>query len=96
MFDPSVKAHIRTTEAQSEVAQQQYRQTVFAAFEEVENALVNLDAHKKQRRELQEQNAHLRVVAAQIEAQLKEGVVSQLEVLESERSLAAAELALVR
>lgn len=95
MFDPSVKAHIRTTEAQSEVAEQQYRQTVFAAFEEVENALVNLEAHKKQRRELQEQNAHLRVVAAQIEAQLKEGVVSQLEVLESERSLAAAELALV-
>lgn len=95
MFDPSVKAHIKTTEAQSEVAEQQYRQTVFAAFEEVETALVNLTAHKKQRIELSQQNAHLRVVAAQIEAQLKEGVVSQLEVLESERSLAAAELALV-
>jgi NodT family efflux transporter outer membrane factor (OMF) lipoprotein len=95
MFDPSVKAHIKTTEAQAELARQQYRQTVFAAFEEVENALVDLDAHKKQRAELEQQNAHLRVVAAQIEAQLKEGVVSQLEVLESERSLAAAELALV-
>lgn len=95
MLDPGVRAHIKTTEAQSEVVEQQYRQTVFAAFEEVENALVNLDARKKQRLELEEQNAHLRVVAAQIEAQLKEGVVSQLEVLESERSLAAAELALV-
>lgn len=95
MFDPSVKAHIKTTEAQSEVAEQQYRQTVFAAFEEVETALVNLTAHKKQRIELEQQNEHLRVVAAQIEAQLKEGVVSQLEVLESERSLASAELALV-
>jgi NodT family efflux transporter outer membrane factor (OMF) lipoprotein len=95
MFDPSVKAHIKTTEAQAELVRQQYRQTVFAAFEEVENALVDLDAHKKQRAELEQQNAHLRVVAAQIEAQLKEGVVSQLEVLESERSLAAAELALV-
>lgn len=95
MFDPSVKAHIKTTEAQAELARQQYRQTVFAAFEEVENALVDLDAHKKQRAELEQQNAHLRVVAAQIEAQLKEGVVSQLEVLESERSLATAELALV-
>ena len=68
---------------------------VFAAFEEAENALVNLDAHKKQRVELQQQNQHLHVVAAQIEAQLKEGVVSQLEVLESERSLASAELALL-
>ncbi|HEV3105063.1 MAG TPA: efflux transporter outer membrane subunit, partial [Trinickia sp.] len=95
MFDPSVQAHIKTTEAQSEVVEQQYRQTVFAAFEEVETALVNLDAHKKERLELEQQNAHLRVVAAQIEAQLKEGVVSQLEVLESERSLASAELALI-
>ena len=95
MFDPGVKAHIKTTEAQSEVVQQQYRQTVFAAFEEVENTLVDLDAHKKQRIELEAQNARLRVVAAQIEAQLKEGLVSQLDVLESERSLAAAELALV-
>ncbi|MEX3956810.1 efflux transporter outer membrane subunit [Trinickia sp. EG282A] len=95
MFDPSVKAHIKTTEAQSELARQQYRQTVFAAFEEVENALVDLTAHKQQRVELEAQNARLQVVAAQVEAQLKEGIVSQLEVLESERSLAAAELALV-
>ncbi|MGN6648950.1 efflux transporter outer membrane subunit [Trinickia sp.] len=95
MFDPNVRAHIKTTEAQAELSRQQYRQTVFAAFEEVENALVDLDAHKKQRAELAQQNAHLRVVAAQVEAQLKEGVVSQLDVLESERSLAAAELALV-
>ncbi|QCP49926.1 efflux transporter outer membrane subunit [Trinickia violacea] len=96
MLDPEVKAHIKTTEAQSQVAEQQYRQTVFAAFEEVENALVNLDAHKKQRIELTQQNAHLRVVATQIEAQLKEGVVSQLEVLESERTLASAELSLLQ
>ena len=96
MLDPDVKAHIKTTEAQSQVAEQQYRQTVFTAFEDVENALVNLDAHKKQRIELTQQNEHLRVVAAQIEAQLKEGVVSQLEVLESERTLASAELALLQ
>jgi NodT family efflux transporter outer membrane factor (OMF) lipoprotein len=95
MFDPGVKAHIKTTQAQSELARQLYRQTVFAAFEEVENALVDLDAHKKQRIELEAQNARLRVIAAQVEAQLKEGLTSQLEVLESERSLVAAELALV-
>jgi len=95
MFDPSVHAHIKTTEAQSKVAEEQYRQVVFTAFEEVENALVNLDAHKKQRIELLQQNERLRTVAAQVEAQLKEGLVSQLEVLESERSLANAEQSLL-
>jgi NodT family efflux transporter outer membrane factor (OMF) lipoprotein len=95
MFDPSVHAHIKTTEAQSKVNEEQYRQTVFTAFEEVENALVNLDAHKQERVELQQQNERLRTVAAQVEAQLKEGLVSQLEVLESERSLASAELSLL-
>jgi outer membrane protein TolC len=64
-----------------------------AAFEEVENALVNLDAHKKQRTQLQQQADHLRVAAAQTEAQLKAGVVSYLEVLESERSLLRTQLA---
>jgi len=34
-------------------------------------------------------------VAAQVEAQLKEGLISQLEVFETERSLLSAELALL-
>jgi multidrug efflux system outer membrane protein len=95
MFDPGVKAHIKTTEAQGKLAEEQYRQTVFAAFEEVESTLVNLDAHKKQRVELERQREKLRIVAAQVEAQLKEGLVSQLEVLESERTLASVELSLL-
>jgi NodT family efflux transporter outer membrane factor (OMF) lipoprotein len=95
LLDPSVRAHVKTTEAQTTVAEQQYRSTVMGAFEEVENALVNLDAHTKQRKELQEEVEHLRVVAAQIEAQLKEGVVSQLQVFETERTLLAAQLDLL-
>ena len=95
LLNPGVRAHVRTTEAQVKVAERQYQQTVMAAFEEVENALVNLDAHKKQREELQQQTGHLKVVATQIEAQLKEGLVSQLEVFESERSLLTAQLALL-
>jgi outer membrane protein TolC len=66
---------------------------VIAAFEEVENALVNLDARRKQRTESRRQVEHLKVVSMQIEAQLKEGLVSQLEVFETERSLLAAQLA---
>jgi NodT family efflux transporter outer membrane factor (OMF) lipoprotein len=95
ILDPGIKARVRTSEAQTQVVEQEYRRTVMGAFEEVENALVNLDAHKKQRVELQQQIEHLRVVSAQVERQLKEGLVSQLEVFESERSLLSAELGLL-
>lgn len=95
IFDPSVKARIKTSQANNEVAEQQYRKVVMDAFEEVENTLVNLDAHRRQRVELQEQAQRLGIVAATVEAQLKEGVVSQLEVFEAERSLLAAQLALL-
>ncbi len=95
ILDPSVKARVKTSEAETKVAEEQYRRTVITAFEEVENALVNLDAHKKQRAELQQQIDHLRTVADQIDAQLKEGMVSQLEVFENERSLLGARLALL-
>jgi NodT family efflux transporter outer membrane factor (OMF) lipoprotein len=95
IFDPSVKARVKTSEAETKVAEEQYKKTVVGAFEEVENALVNLDAHKKQRTELQQQTEHLQSVAAQVDAQLKEGLVSQLEVFETERSLLAAQLALL-
>jgi NodT family efflux transporter outer membrane factor (OMF) lipoprotein len=95
IFDPGVKARIKTSEAQTRVAEQQYRSTVMASFEEVENALVNLDAHKKQRVELQQQVEQLQLVASTTDAQRREGVVSQLDVFETERSLLSAQLALL-
>ena len=95
IFDPSVKARLKTSEARTEVAENEYRRVVMAAFEEVENALVNLKAHRRQRVELQQQSERLGVVAAQVQAQMKEGMVSQLEVFESERTLLAAQLALL-
>jgi len=95
IFDPAVKARIKTSEAEGQVAEQQYRRTVIGAFEEVENALVNLDAHRKQKIELQQQVEHLQTVEQQFQGQLKEGVVSQLDVFEAERSLLGAQLALL-
>jgi outer membrane protein TolC len=95
IFDPGVKARIHTSEAQTKVAEQQYRSTVMAAFEDVENALVNLDAHRKQRTLLLQQVDQLQLVASTTDAQRKEGVSSQLEVFETERSLLAAQLALL-
>jgi NodT family efflux transporter outer membrane factor (OMF) lipoprotein len=95
IFDPGVKARVQTSEAQARVAEQEYRRTVMAAFEETENALVNLEAHKKQRGELQQQVDQLQLVATTTDAQRREGVASQLEVFETERSLLSAQLALL-
>jgi outer membrane protein, multidrug efflux system len=94
-FNPSIRAHAKTTEAQIKVAEEDYRRTVIAAFEEVENALVNLEAHRRQKEELQKQVDQLQLVSAQTAAQLEIGVVSQLDVFENERSLLAAQLTLL-
>jgi outer membrane protein TolC len=95
ILDPGVRAHVKTTEAQATVAEQEYRRTVMGAFEEVESALVNLNAHKAQRVELLQQVERLRIVADQVSAQLKEGVISQLDVFETDRSYLEAQLELL-
>jgi len=95
VLNPGVRAHVKTTEAEIKVAEEDYRRTVIAAVEEVENALVNLEAHRRQKEELQKQVDQLRVVSEQTETQLKAGVASQLDVFENERSLLNAQLALL-
>ena len=94
-FNPGIKARVKTSEAQVKVAEQDYRRSVIAAFEEVENALVNLEARRQQNEELRMQVDQLRQVSAQTEAQLAVGMVSQLEVFENERSLLSAQLAML-
>jgi outer membrane protein, multidrug efflux system len=95
LLNPGIKARVKTSEAEALVTQQDYRRTVIAAYEEVENALVNLDARRRQRDELRGQVEHLEQVAVQTEAQLAAGLISQLDVFETERSLLAARLALL-
>ncbi|CAN0576646.1 unnamed protein product, partial [Laminaria digitata] len=87
IFDPKLKARVKSREASAKVSEEQYRKTVILAFQEVENALVNLGSRQLQKRELEEEVEHLRVVARQTRAQLEVGIVTQLEVLESERRL---------
>jgi len=95
VFNPGIKARVATTEAQVKVFENDYKRTVIAAYEEVENALVNLDAHRRQNEELRQQVEHLERVAAQTQVQLAAGLISQLEVFETERSLLAAQLELL-
>jgi NodT family efflux transporter outer membrane factor (OMF) lipoprotein len=92
-FNPGIKARAKTTEAQRGLVEQDYRRTVIAAYEEVENALVDLDAYRQQQAELKQQVEQLERVSAQGEVQLAAGMVSQLDVFENERSLLAAQLA---
>ena len=87
IFDPNVRARIKVSEAQTQVVEEEYRRTVIIAFEEVENALTNLAARNAQQEELASRREKLTVVSDQVYAQLDEGLVSQLEVFEVERSL---------
>ena len=91
IFDPNISARIRVSDAQTKVAEEQYRRTVVTAFEEVENALTNLSNRRSQQVELEQRRQKLAVVAAQTDAQLAEGMVSQLQVFEVERTLLDAE-----
>ena len=95
LFDPETKARIRRNEARTETVEAQYRQTVLVAFQEVEDALVNLSARRAQRDELVSEAAHLQQVADQVGRQLREGLVTQLEVFEAERRLLDVNKALV-
>jgi NodT family efflux transporter outer membrane factor (OMF) lipoprotein len=95
IFDPNVKARIKVSEAQTRVAEEEYRRTVLGAFEEVENALTNLSNRRRQAAELASRREKLDVVSGQIHAQLEEGMVSQLEVFEVERTLLDAEQQMV-
>ena len=91
LFDPSITARIQVSEAQTRVVEEEYRRTVLGAFEEVENALTNLASRKAQASELASRRANLVTVSEQVYAQLEEGMVSQLEVFEVERTLLDAE-----
>ncbi len=92
IFDPTIKIDIKANEAATKVAEEEYRKTVMKAFEEVENALVNLSSHKRQQQQLSQRLEHLNLVNHTVHSQLREGMVSELQVLESERSLLSARL----
>lgn len=91
IFDPSIETNIKFQEASAKEAEEQYRQTVLNAFQEVEDALTNLAFRREQKKELEAEAVQLREVRERIETQLEIGMISRLEVFESERSLLQAE-----
>ena len=95
IFDPSIALNIKSREIEHRISEEEYRKTVIQAFEEVENALINLASRKEQLQELAKQLDELRIVNQQKIAQLEAGMVSQLDVLEAERSLLSNEQSLL-
>ena len=95
IFDPNIQRNIENTTVDMKIAEEQYRKTVVKAFEEVETALLNLDYRKQQEVLLKDQIANLKVVRDVQYAQLREGLVSQLEVFDTDRSLLSAQQGLL-
>ena len=86
-LDRNKKIAVEENAADVNILTENYRKAVLGAFEEVEVALLNLNTRNAQLKELQQQVAALEVVNTVQKAQLKEGLVSQLEVFDTERNL---------
>jgi NodT family efflux transporter outer membrane factor (OMF) lipoprotein len=95
IFNPNIQARIKTAAASTKTAEQEYRFTVINAFKEVEDALVSLANHKEQRRAISDRKEQLENVAQRVHHQLENGTVSQLQVLETQRTLLNASLDLL-
>jgi len=92
----SIRANIRVQNARQEEALDDYQQTVLVALEDAENALTAY-AKEQVRRELLSQSVDANQQALELSTQLyKSGLADFLHVLDSERSLYAAQDALVQ
>ena len=91
LFDRDLKMDVKLSEADVAISREEYRKTVLDAYEEVEIALLNLNARQQQIKALEAQVEDLQVVRNVQEARLREGLVSQLELFETERSLLGAQ-----
>lgn len=87
LFDPSKKAQVKVREADIEIAANQYRATVIRAFQETENTLINRASRADQLETAKLAVDDLRRVRDISQAKFDEGLVSQLEILETDRSL---------
>lgn len=91
IFNPTKERQVEVREAEAEIAADQYRSTVIKAFQEVENTLVSLTSRRDQANKAAAALADLREAQRINHAQFEEGLISQLQVLESERSLMQSE-----
>ena len=87
-------SRIETAEALAEQAEVQYRATVAQAFNEVRNALVSYEASGERVEAIGRQVAAFERTLELAEVRYREGFVGFIELLDAQRALLAAELAL--
>lgn len=87
IFDPARKAEVTVRDADLKIVSGQYRSTVIKAFQEVEDALINVASRTAQMNTAQQAETDLLRVCDYSRLKFEEGLISQLEVLESERAL---------
>ena len=93
LFDPGRRAEVEVREADLRIVSDQYRSVVIKALQEVEDVLVSLSSRRMQQAVADQAVADLQNVRDISIAKLDEGLISQLEVLETERSLLQSEQA---
>ena len=91
IFDPGKRRQVAVRQTEADIAADQYRGTVIKAFQEVENTLINLASRRGQTANADAALRDLRAAQSVNQAQFEEGLLSQLQVLEAERSLLQSE-----
>jgi NodT family efflux transporter outer membrane factor (OMF) lipoprotein len=96
LFDGGAgKTRVLSSEIQSQIARIEYRNTVLKAFEEVENLLNDQASRKRELGVATSKVAAMRRIREETGEKFRMGLVSQLEVLDIQRELLAAERALL-
>ncbi len=95
IFDPTLGKRIQSTKETEKASILEYKSKVIRAFADVEIALINLHSRKNQQIELEKQFNKLTMIKNQVIEKYNEGLISQLEVLEAERSLITSEISLL-
>lgn len=88
------KQKIEMKKSEAKIAADEYCQTVMLAFEEIENALINIDNRKKQQNILNKRIENLETIRKQNISKLELGLISQLELLDIEREIYSAKKAM--
>ena len=94
VFDPARRASLHSRRAKTDEASQLYRAALVKIIGEVDSAYVNLESRRRQFNYLQKEVGELAAARREVEATFRAGIVSQIEVLESERSYLQAQRAL--
>jgi len=95
IFDAGArKARVETNEIRLEIAEDEYRRVVLQGLEEVENLLTRRHTARRQYEILEKRIDLLKQVRNQTHARFREGLLSQLEVLDMDRELFGARRAL--